>query len=401
MGQQKQPKKKGSSKQQKSVPKQSRKQASLQRVAAVSGDTGPTVGQLTSSINNKDVRSQVYAQAKRKKVSKQAQKRRERQQLAARAHELGEEAPVKQQPRTIENARELDETKVQDRDDEVAADDEEDEFADELETGAQRAVVTTSRRPSNRVYRLLAELMECLPSATFYSRKSMDLKEVCRQAEQAGFGHVICLHEDKTFSKGSAVNGLLWIKLPNGPTARFKVSNIKLRSKIPNAGRPTAHKPELITNNFTTRLGHRVERMLASLFPRQPQRRGRRVVTLHNQRDYIFLRHHRYVFEQRQDNKRGHTLYGQGHLSEGEPEPRYRKGVQSKKRRTAPTGSSKQQSRSSLESMQVRLQELGPRMTLKLLSLQKGVFDPNHGEFEWVRPSDKHGPNASRRKFYL
>ncbi len=30
------------------------------------------------------------------------------------------------------------------------------------------------------------------------------------------------------------------------------------------------------------------------------------------------------------------------------------------------------------------LQELGPRFTLKLRSLQKGTFDSKYGEYEWV-----------------
>jgi hypothetical protein len=48
-----------------------------------------------------------------------------------------------------------------------------------------------------------------------------------------------------------------------------------------------------------------------------------------------------------------------------------------------------------------RLQELGPRFTMKLQSLQKGVFDPTRGEFEWVRPAPGDAAGASRRKFFL
>lgn len=39
--------------------------------------------------------------------------------------------------------------------------------------------------------------------------------------------------------------------------------------------------------------GHTTARMLASLLPQSPEFRGRRVVTFHNQRDFIFVRHHR------------------------------------------------------------------------------------------------------------
>lgn len=57
----------------------------------------------------------------------------------------------------------------------------------------------------------------------------------------------------------------------------------------------TSHRPEVILNNFQTRLGQAVSRMLASLFHYDPQFKGRRAVTFHNQRDYIFFRHHRFV----------------------------------------------------------------------------------------------------------
>ncbi len=44
------------------------------------------------------------------------------------------------------------------------------------------------------------------------------------------------------------------------------------------------------------------------------------------------------------------------------------------------------------------VQELGPRFTLKLESLQAGTFDSKGGEFEWLRNKDQ---DTSRRKFYL
>ena len=45
------------------------------------------------------------------------------------------------------------------------------------------------------------------------------------------------------------------------------------------------------------------------------------------------------------------------------------------------------------------LQEIGPRFTLKLQSLQKGTFDSKGGEFEWVHKPDVQ--ETSRRKFQL
>jgi ribosome production factor 1 len=211
-------------------------------------------------------------------------------------------------------------------------------------------------------------------------------------ASEAGYTNLAVFHETKRFSKGPRVDGLILVHLPLGPTANFRLSNLVLTKDIKGHGRPTAHTPELILNNFTTALGHRVGRLFASLLPQTPQFRGRRVVTLHNQRDFIFFRHHRYVFEQRAKAKTAHT----GHLAAAEaPAPA---GGKRKKKKAASEEDAPAEAGGPVGA---RLQELGPRFTLKLQSLQKGLFDPKLGEYEWVRPSPGDAAGASRRKFFL
>ena len=45
------------------------------------------------------------------------------------------------------------------------------------------------------------------------------------------------------------------------------------------------------------------------------------------------------------------------------------------------------------------LQEIGPRLTLKLRSLQLGTFDPVNGEYEWLH--NARDMDTSRRRFFL
>lgn len=71
-------------------------------------------------------------------------------------------------------------------------------------------------------------------------------------------------------------------------------------------------------------------------------------MTFHNQRDFIFFRQHRYIFED--DSK-------------------------------------------------ARLQECGPRFTLKLRSLQLGRFDPSNQEYEWIYKPRNVG--KSKKDFYM
>jgi len=73
-------------------------------------------------------------------------------------------------------------------------------------------------------------------------------------------------------------------------------------------------------------------------------------VTFHNQRDYIFVRHHRYIFP---EDKKGEKA---------------------------------------------RLQEIGPRFTLKLKSVQSGAFDASRGEYEWVHKKEN---DTSKKRFFL
>jgi ribosome production factor 1 len=149
-----------------------------------------------------------------------------------------------------------------------------------------------------------------------------------------------------------------------GPTAFFKVSSIVTSKKIPNHGASTSHIPELHLHGFVTRLGHRVGRLLASLFPHNAELQGRQVVTFHNQRDYLFVRHHRYVFNEKTEQ-----------------------------------AASKKDEDTGKPPVKARLQELGPRFTLKLRWLQEGSFDTKHGEYEWFHKRKE--MDATRRTFHL
>lgn len=88
----------------------------------------------------------------------------------------------------------------------------------------------------------------------------------------------------------------LLIRHLEGMMAVFKVTSLSFQKDIKHHAVATEHIPELILNNFDSKVGVKVGRLLASLFPQNPEFKGRRVVTFHNQRDFIFFRHHRYIF---------------------------------------------------------------------------------------------------------
>jgi ribosome production factor 1 len=314
---------------------------------------------LPSTIKNKDKRAAVHAKLKQQKKLDKRKKAKAREALEKRALELGEELPPKKIPKTIENTRELDETICKPDDEELFAGNDADEFSSILSREhTPKILITTCRFHSTRGPAFISELLTVIPNAHYYKRGTYDLKKIVEYAKKKDFTSLIVVHTNRR-----EPDALLIIGLPDGPTAHFKLSKLVLRQDIKNHGNPTSHKPELVLNNFTTRLGHRVGRMIQSLFPQDPNFRGRRVVTFHNQRDFIFFRHHRYIFETR-ENK---DVDSKGNKVKG-------------------------------EKVIARLQECGPRFTLKLTSLQHGTFDTKGGEYEWVHKPEM---DTSRRRFFL
>lgn len=250
----------------------------------------------------------------------------------------------KQQPKTLENMRVKDETMVDPQDSEVVADLATDETATYHTRQVEpKVMITTCDRPRQRTNKFCKELKKIVPNSQILYRRGLDLKKIIQQAIGAGFTDIVVVNENR-----KEPNGLVVCHLPDGPTAQFKLSSVRLTTEIKGADGMTHHRPEVILNNFNTRLGYNVARLLACLFNPDPNYSGRRVVTFHNQRDFIFFRQHRYEFKNGQ---------------------------------------------------KVALKELGPRFTLKLRSLQKGTFDSKYGQYEWIHK--RHEMDTSRRKFYL
>ncbi|KAL1855879.1 hypothetical protein VTK73DRAFT_8422 [Phialemonium thermophilum] len=173
-------------------------------------------------------------------------------------------------------------------------------------------------------------------SAHRYGHK-YSVREICKFASNRGFTAVIVVTEDlKKPSRLSIVH------LPSGPTLTYTITRYIPGKKLPGHGNPTEHYPELLLNNFKTSLGLLTAKSLWRLFPPRPEIAGRQVVTFHNQRDYIFVRHSRYIVRERKPTEKSVV------------------GVDGKEIK-------------GFEGIRVGLQELGPRFTMKLRRVDKGI----------------------------
>ncbi|KAL4917941.1 anticodon-binding protein [Aspergillus aurantiobrunneus] len=205
-----------------------------------------------------------------------------------------------------------------------------------------------------------AEVLTALFPNSVYIRRTahahshkFSIREIAQFASNREYTTLVILQEDSKKPKGLDI-----IHLPKGPMFHFSISNWIEGKKIPGHGNPTEHWPELILNNFRTPLGLLTAHLFRSLFPPQPDIEGRQVVTLHNQRDYIFVRRHRYVFREKRETEKAVV------------------GADGKEIKGA-------------EGIRTGLQELGPRFTLKLRRVDKGIQRASGQEWEWKGKMEK------------
>lgn len=196
-------------------------------------------------------------------------------------------------------------------------------------------------------------------TAHFHAHK-YSVREIASFASNRSYTTLIVLNEDQ-----KRPSGLDIVHLPHGPMFHFSISNWVEGAKLAGHGNPTGHNPELILNNFRTPLGLLAAHLFKTMFPPQPELEGRQVVTLHNQRDYIFVRRHRYVFRDKRATEK--SIVG----TDGKPI----EGV---------------------EDIKTGLQELGPRFTLKLRRIDKGIQKRSGQEWQW-----KAGDEKVRTRFAL
>lgn len=284
------------------------------------------------SVKNKLRRQRLYAAFKNEQNKARHKARRERAKREEQDPTLKEERLSENVTQTIESKRVYDET--------VNVEQEgEDEFQSYFDGRTPKILMTTSKKAHKEAYEFCQVMLEILPNAQFVKRKDQfEIKDMAKLCSNREYTDLVVVNEHK-----KEVNGITFVHLPHGPTLYFSISSLRYPEAIPDVGTPTSHIPELILNNFTTRLGSTVGRFFQSLFPHRPEFEGRQVVTLHNQRDFIYFRRHRYTFKD--TDKAG-------------------------------------------------LKELGPQFTLRLRRLQKGI----KGDIEW-----EHRPemDKEKKKFYL
>ncbi|BFZ55452.1 Ribosome production factor 1 [Savitreella phatthalungensis] len=238
--------------------------------------------------------------------------------------ETGSSSQTQTQTRTRASQTSLDDVEVKDEqlDEDVKP---QVPHVDDLCTkDGMKTLITTSPNPTKISYHFMTVLQSVFPLSETIRRGTgkYTIGDIAKYASNRGYQNLVVVNEDR--KKPNAVS---LIRLPAGPTAYFTISSLDIKALASH----TTHFPELLLNNFSTALGMQIADVFRSLFPVMPALQGRQTVTLHNSRDFVFFRRHRYMF-----------------VGAGE---------------------------------RVRLQEIGPRFTLKCREVVDGIA--RNGDLVW------------------
>jgi len=250
-----------------------------------------TTEEEIKAIGNKTLRQEMYHKWKKNRAM---EKRANKIRIKALRAKLGEEAVPKGIPNTYESRREHQDDMITDVNcEDLKVEDLNDNYTEYYKKKrSPKVLITSTFAPKKRAKDFLLDLRRLIPNSYIRSRKQIPLTEYANLAARKGFTDLIVCNND-TF-----INSILLAHLPHGPTIYFRISGIETSKSLKVAPYLfSSLQPEIFLNNFVTRLGHTVSRILGSIFPYTPNFHGRRAVTIHNQRDYIFFRHHVYEFD--------------------------------------------------------------------------------------------------------
>ncbi|THH02401.1 hypothetical protein EW026_g453 [Hermanssonia centrifuga] len=153
-----------------------------------------------------------------------------------------------------------------------------------------------------------------------------ELADACRSNEVTD---LIILHEHR-----GKPDAMIVSHFPHGPTLYFTLHNVALRHDLDSYKNTTVSEqyPHLIFDNFSSKLGERIQDALKYLFP-VPKEDSKRVMTFSNEDDFISFRHHVFV---------------------------------------------------KIPPKQIQLAEVGPRFEMKPYEIRQGTIEQTEAEREWV-----------------
>lgn len=152
-------------------------------------------------------------------------------------------------------------------------------------------IITTAIKPSKTVYFILNDLRSIFPNSVYLKRKNYKIRQIVSYLKRKGIQNLVLLVEnfEKTIQ--------LWhFDLENNFLVKYNIISVMLRNNIDRCGKISTHKPELLFDNFKGNVNWVIGTMMKRFFNGLPDFKGRQILSFYKRKKFIFIRFHRYIF---------------------------------------------------------------------------------------------------------
>lgn len=151
--------------------------------------------------------------------------------------------------------------------------------------------ITTSNKPTKKTLHFIKDFMNIIPKSVFLDRKRIVKNRMFLYFKKKGIKNVIIFTEKK-----GILNELLLFNLDIKITFCFKIESAMLKRNLVVKSQKTSHDPELMFFNFKDELGLILGFGLHSLFNNRPSFQGRQLLVFYLSKNILFVRYFRYIF---------------------------------------------------------------------------------------------------------
>ena len=152
-------------------------------------------------------------------------------------------------------------------------------------------IFTTSIRPTKKIFFILSDLICLFPYSIYLKRKRYKLRQILSYLRIKKIKNLVILTDnfEKTIQ--------LWhIDLDNNFVASYDMLSIILKNNIEKCGKVSTHKPELLFENFNCKISWVLGTMFKRFFKDLPDFKGRQILSFHKRKSFLFIRFYRYIF---------------------------------------------------------------------------------------------------------
>jgi rRNA maturation protein Rpf1 len=152
-------------------------------------------------------------------------------------------------------------------------------------------VITTSKKPDKKILFLLKDLLQLIPDLIYYKRKKFKIRHIFQYLKKFKAKTIFVV------KKNSRIILNLWqINIEKKISIKYEFLSILLKNIFNSKENSIHFNPEIILKNFKGKVEKMTAILLKSWFCKSPNFKKRQIVSFYFKKGLIFFNYFRYIF---------------------------------------------------------------------------------------------------------